>query len=538
MLRSRGYNVTPREAYTFTLNQGTKYHDGTQFQGVDAMVDMLHNEAGLNASKVAIGGDQAQAGWANVDKELAEGRPVLISSPGHYWAVSAKDPTTGNYYVGATALSGQKQFGGWLPKWAFQYGGDATHAITAQGEVNPNSRAVTQMKIAPPQGVGSSTRGFLTSTPESQARPAPAQAPSVERPAEMPRSYAREIETKAYQAAVRAGHPDPIEFVEQMRHESGDFDPNVLSGQRRSSAGAVGVAQIMPGIAAAAKVDPLNQDQALDYAAKRMATNYKTYNGDSERALAEYNMGAGNLQKYGPRGLPETNKYIDLIHGAKGRVQVAAAPGQRGDPGMALAERAGGTYNYAGSAPPEAPSWIQESNADSGTTIGEGRVRDTAARLWNNSYQMSNGDSVFADVIGGIANGEAGFAGIKDNRGATGIFQMDPAGGWQQLDRYLKDNNIPMSRDQAAKNVDIMSDFYVSRLYKSYQRAKAAGIRDPEDLAVNTVIYQWDPKGEPGAAHNAGIDGIPSLEKNYREGYREFKRGVFRMVPRSEWAGS
>jgi uncharacterized protein YihD (DUF1040 family) len=92
-----------------------------------------------------------------------------------------------------------------------------------------------------------------------------------------------------------------------------------------------------------------------------------------------------------------------------------------------------------------------------------------------------------------------------------------------------------MSRDEAARNVDIMTDFYVSKLYKSYQRAKEGGYTDPEDLTVQTVIYQWDPVNERGAAHNAGIDGIPSLEKNYRQGYQEFKRGVFRMLPQGRW---
>jgi hypothetical protein len=186
--------------------------------------------------------------------------------------------------------------------------------------------------------------------------------------------------------------------------------------------------------------------------------------------------------------------------------------------------------------PSDAPTWFGQTDQSGGQTVGQGPVKDVAARLWRDAYAMT-GDSTFADVVGGITNGEGGFSGQKDARGATGLFQMDPAGGWKQLDNYLQEHNVPMTRDEAAKNVDIMSDFYVSRLYKSYQRAKAAGLSNPEDLAVGTVVYQWDPQNEPGAAHNAGIDGVPSLEKNYRDGYREFKRGVFRLVPRSEWAG-
>jgi hypothetical protein len=62
-------------------------------------------------------------------------------------------------------------------------------------------------------------------------------------------------------------------------------------------------------------------------------------------------------------------------------------------------------------------------------------------------------------------------------------------------------------------------------------------LSNPEDLTVGTAVYQWDPVNEPHAAHNSGIDGIPSKERNYRIGYRQFKRGVFRMAPRSEWFG-
>jgi len=121
-------------------------------------------------------------------------------------------------------------------------------------------------------------------------------------------------ESRARAAAVQAGHPNPNEFVEQMRWESGGFDPNVISGARNSPAGAQGIAQIMPDVARSAGVNPLDADAALRYAAGRMANNYRTY-GDSAHALAEYNMGSGNLQKYGPTGLPETAKYISVIQG-------------------------------------------------------------------------------------------------------------------------------------------------------------------------------------------------------------------------------
>lgn len=131
-------------------------------------------------------------------------------------------------------------------------------------------------------------------------------------------------EDRAYRAAVAAGHPDPDEFVEQIRLESKNFKPEVISGQEASSAGALGVSQIMPEVARAAGVDPLDPDAALTYAARRMAGNHRTY-GNREHALAEYHMGAGNLQQYGPRGLEDTSAYIDAI-GERANARRATSP--------------------------------------------------------------------------------------------------------------------------------------------------------------------------------------------------------------------
>ena len=163
--------------------------------------------------------------------------------------------------------------------------------------------------------LGSMVQAALPSAPSAAPSTAPSRQPAL---TTGPPPAAGDWAARARAAAVAAGHPNPDEFVEQMRQES-QFDPDVISGKRSSPAGAQGIAQIMPAVAAAAGVNPLDPDAALRYAAQRMANNYKTYGGDSEKALADYNMGAGNLQKYGPRGLPETNTYIDRIHAATAR---------------------------------------------------------------------------------------------------------------------------------------------------------------------------------------------------------------------------
>jgi hypothetical protein len=83
-------------------------------------------------------------------------------------------------------------------------------------------------------------------------------------------------------------------FVRQMMQESG-FNDDVILGQRVSSAGAEGIAQIMR--AYHPKVDPLNPENALSYAAQHMADLLIRYDGSISKALGAYNAGAGTVDE-------------------------------------------------------------------------------------------------------------------------------------------------------------------------------------------------------------------------------------------------
>lgn len=107
----------------------------------------------------------------------------------------------------------------------------------------------------------------------------------------------------ARDAARRAGL-DPNVFVRQIRQESG-FRPDARSG-----AGALGIAQIMPGTARSWKVDPMNPRAALNAAASNMASYVKKY-GSYENALRAYNAGPGAIEA--SKGYAETNNYVRTI---------------------------------------------------------------------------------------------------------------------------------------------------------------------------------------------------------------------------------
>jgi len=82
----------------------------------------------------------------------------------------------------------------------------------------------------------------------------------------------------------------PNYFVQQINTESG-FNPNAVS-----PAGAVGIAQFLPSTAAGLGINPWDPIQALQGAAKMMASYASQYGGDYAKALAAYNAGSGTVQ--------------------------------------------------------------------------------------------------------------------------------------------------------------------------------------------------------------------------------------------------
>ncbi|HET8851963.1 MAG TPA: lytic transglycosylase domain-containing protein [Ktedonobacteraceae bacterium] len=95
--------------------------------------------------------------------------------------------------------------------------------------------------------------------------------------------------TIAQQDAINAGI-SPDYFVRQINQES-LFNPNAVS-----PAGAIGIAQFMPSTAASVGVDPRNPTQALQGAARLMASYVSQYSGNYAMALAAYNAGIAAVQ--------------------------------------------------------------------------------------------------------------------------------------------------------------------------------------------------------------------------------------------------
>lgn len=116
-------------------------------------------------------------------------------------------------------------------------------------------------------------------------------------------------ETRA--AAMRHGI-DPDIFEAQIQQESG-FNPDVIYCRRDSSAGARGIAQIVP--VYHPNVDPCDPMAALDYAARLMASHLRTY-GNWTLALVAYNGGGGAVAAWNRgQAYAESIGYVRAILG-------------------------------------------------------------------------------------------------------------------------------------------------------------------------------------------------------------------------------
>jgi soluble lytic murein transglycosylase-like protein len=116
-----------------------------------------------------------------------------------------------------------------------------------------------------------------------------------------------------YLALARAAadkHGIPQDLFLRLVHQESRWNAKAVS-----HAGAIGLAQLMPGTAALLRVDPTIPAQNLEGGARYLKQQYTEF-GTWRLALAAYNAGPGAVKKYG--GIPpyrETKNYVRIIAG-------------------------------------------------------------------------------------------------------------------------------------------------------------------------------------------------------------------------------
>ncbi len=111
-------------------------------------------------------------------------------------------------------------------------------------------------------------------------------------------------------------------LLKAVARAESNFNPNDVS-----SAGAIGVMQLMPSTAKELGVtNPYDAEQNIMGGAKLIAAHLKKFNGDVRLALAAYNAGSGAVKKYG--GVPSFCKtYVNRVLSYKKAYETANAVG-------------------------------------------------------------------------------------------------------------------------------------------------------------------------------------------------------------------
>ena len=164
------------------------------------------------------------------------------------------------------------------------------------------------------------------------------------------RAVACEMTPTLYSATVTASQAAGLEpeLLSALLWQESRYCHMDGGGLTTSSAGALGVGQLMPGTAALLGVDPHDLEQNVAGAARYLKAQWTRF-GSWPLALAAYNAGPGNVEKYG--GVPpfeETQRYVQEVLGTYAALKGEAASAPTSAVVLRKERRAGASFYRPG----------------------------------------------------------------------------------------------------------------------------------------------------------------------------------------------
>lgn len=326
-------------------------------------------------------------------------------------------------------------------------------------------------------------------------------------------------------AAAWAGIPAAVLTGVLGAESSFEADPGL------SSAGAIGIAQMMPDTARALGIDPTDPEQAVYGAAYLLRQGHDQF-GSWPLAVAAYNAGAGAVERYG--GIPpyeETQTYVDRVLGG---VNYDQQPQQR-QPAPVQTRTSG-----LGSAQSAAIADSVRNGLLGGVTMPSTTTNAGSAAT---GVDIAGGTGIaqilaqIAQMMAQIRGSNSATAGIMDPRLLTGSQSTDVSGylptlAAKQFEQTKRDADRQYALDESKYGLSIAQFNYQQRIQSAQlgldTLSKMAQMSGPKDQ----IAYQYALKGlqAPAPTQQVQANGpgglLEGLNQPYGQGGGAAPRGA------------